>query len=73
MLNHLVKEIVMLRSLMFAAIAAGVTAIGPAVTPAAALPSQSYGDLARHIPPHLHPVTSPGKTMFRPPSKKKPG
>ena len=25
------------------------------------------------IPDHLHPVNSPGTTMFRPPSKKRPG
>ena len=60
-----------LRESFFLAIVVVIAAMGSATTPAAASSSQFYGGLARHIPVHLHPVTSPGNTRYRPPSKKR--
>ena len=56
---------------IFLAIALGIAAMGSA-TPAAAASLQVFRAHKELILAHLHPVTSPGKTMYRPPSKKRP-
>ena len=56
---------------MFLATALGIMAMGSAATPASAFPSQ--GSAGRMELPHFHPVNSPGRSMWRPPSKKRPG
>jgi hypothetical protein len=65
----------MFRTSIFLAIALGITAMGSASTPAAASYSQYFGGPNEHISAQFHPArtyTSPGKTRFRPPSKKRP-
>ena len=57
---------------IFSAIALGLAAMGSVATPASASSSQVFRAHKELILAHLHPVTSPGKTMYRPPSKKRP-
>ena len=74
MLNHLSyqpQETVMLRTFVVLAITLGLAAMESA-TPASASSSQVFRAHKELILAHLHPVTSPGKTMYRPPSKKRP-
>ena len=56
---------------IFLAIALSLAAMGSA-TPASAASLQVFRAHKELILAHLHPVTSPGKTMYRPPSKKRP-
>jgi hypothetical protein len=72
MLNHpSQQETVMFRTSMFIAIALGVAAASSAATPVAASSSQVFSDHKEEIVAHVHPVNEPGRTMFRPPSKKR--
>jgi hypothetical protein len=61
----------MFRLSLFNAIAFGMTVMCLAVTPASASSSRVFSNRLEQALPRLHPVTSPGKTMFRPPSKKR--
>lgn len=63
----------MFRTSIFLTIALGIAAAGSAATPAAASSSQVFSDHKEEIVAHVHPVNEPGRTMYRPPSKKRPG
>jgi hypothetical protein len=56
---------------MFLATALGILAMGSAPTPASAFPSQGSAGRMEQPMPHFHAVNSPGRTMYRPPSKKR--
>ncbi len=62
----------MFRTSIFLATAFGILMMGSANAPASAASLQVFSAHKELMPAHLHPVTSPGKTMYRPPSKKKP-
>jgi len=55
----------------FLAIALGIIAMGSAATPASAFSSRVFSAHMQQPLPHFHAVNSPGRTMFRPPSKKR--
>jgi hypothetical protein len=62
----------MFRTTMFSAFVLGLIAMDSGATPAAASSSQVFGNRKEQIFARYHPVNSPGTTMYRPPSKKKP-
>ncbi len=58
---------------MLLATALGIIAMGSAATPASAFSSRVFPGRMEQAMPHFRAVNSPGKTIWRPPSKKRPG
>lgn len=56
---------------VFLATALGIIAMGSGATPASAFPAPGSARRMEQPMPHFHAVNSPGRTMYRPPSKKR--
>lgn len=62
----------MFRTFTFVAVALGLVVTGSAATPAAAFPSPAFVNHMEQPLAHFHAVNSPGRSMWKPPSKKRP-